>query len=482
MSYSKVINILDLSLSLSWKLYRDEEVVEGKDLEELKKYLYSLTSYKTHVIFDYNLSRDMLLFKGDLEFDNILRNGVHRDKVHYCTFGNNIEFRNLKSLIDLPTEEIMKIFKTDDEIESYRLAIKEELSNCRDNSYRYLPKTVSGWITKRLKNLYGENWDIKNFYKELQLNAETQPIYTSLKKYGLMGYTPGTAGILYKDCVYSYDIKSSYPYQMCNAEYPLTGGAVKEDLPIDKFEFYEQKGFLYCAKMELKDITLKPNAFDWLEHSEDGIYTLLKPEYEMLKDAYNFTLVRIPQIVIHLKKGKLPDKIINLIKTLFQEKEDSKGNIYLYQKKKKQVNSIFGLFCQVESLESTTRRPSIIGYWSIGWAKKELYNLAKISPKHVLYWDTDSIKTTKRLIDEIKLINSSRKDKMGIWVEEFAEVDFCCYGRKAYVIDNIPKIAGLPKTAIPSNIEFKGQPITFKSATKKIKNKKLIYNDYTLKI
>ena len=478
MSYSKVINILDLSLDLSWKMYQDDKVVKGKNLKALEKHLLSLSSKKIHIIFDYNLTRDVLLFEGDLKIENILRNAVRVGEVHYCEFNKNIQIRNLKSLTALPIEELKRTFAEDDEITAMKIAIQEELSNCPYNSLYYLPKTLAGWVKRRINKVIESDSETRNMVRNILLNEKTQPIYSSLRKHGLLGYANQINGMVYKKCVYSYDIKSSYPYQMCNAEYPLTGGIVKENITKEELESLP---YLFCAKMELKNITPKKDKFDWMDDISDGEYTFLTPEYEMLKDAYDFTLVRIPQIVIHLKRGKLPNSLTKLIKQMFQEKEESRDSPYLYEKKKKQVNSIFGLFCQDEDLNNQFRRPSIIGYWSIAWAKRELYNLAKISPSNVLYWDTDSIKTTKKLTDEIEIINSNREGKMGIWVEEFAEVDFCCYGRKAYVIDNIPKIAGLPKSAIPKDTIFNGDIIVFKNAKPTIIDKKLVYHDFTLK-
>ena len=199
--------------------------------------------------------------------------------------------------------------------------------------------------------------------------------------------------------VSSYDFTSSYPTVMLSEKYPMSKGTRKDNLSIEKFEFYIKK---YCCLFTvelwglktIKDLQPIISISKCLKkenvksdngrlYQADYILTVLTDvDYNNLKTFYTYEKIKIG-IAYFYKRDYLPKEIITSVLKFYSDKttlKGVKGKEVEYLISKEMLNSLYGM---------------------------TVYN--PIKPQYT-YTNTDNWECEKKEIDE-KNVNAYNIDK-----------------------------------------------------------------------
>lgn len=227
-----------------------------------------------------------------------------------------------------------------------------------------LPLTQTGFIRKLLKQecYKKENYyDFKNKIADIKITSVLE-YYQMKRAYigAFSGANPLALGEEFSD-VFSIDITSSYPFEMCTKMFPMSSFKKIELKNIDDFNYYNQN---YCTlfDIELFDVVGK-HPFCYIlsesrcfEVEEAEIIngkikrakhlkiSLNNIDFETYKNFYSFSKFKITNFRYAIK-FYLPKQIIKVILDLFVAKsrlKGVKGEEANYMHSKQNINSCYG--------------------------------------------------------------------------------------------------------------------------------------------
>lgn len=332
-------------------------------------------------------------------------------------------------------------------------AIKAKMRNENDD-ITSIPLTSTSYVRRDCRRHCKADKTYKSLYLKQRL---TCPIYLLLKEAGRGGDTGANrylAGQIISD-VDSYDVKSSYPYQLVTQEFPCTRFYLYgNEFTISEFNgLCSKKAVLFRAffskiriKKEVVDIYLpyskaieKPEnaviANGRLLSADSAFYTLTELDWIIVQESYEWDEISISDVYT-AKKALLPRPIRNTVMEYFETKckldlladqqktagqlEEFANTKYLYMRSKNRLNGIFGMCytdpvrdgitCNLDTGEWTQSKPCIDdalnefysngnnflvyawGVWTTAHARLHLHKLTKIVGQNTIYWDTDSNK------------------------------------------------------------------------------------------
>lgn len=239
--------------------------------------------------------------------------------------------------------------------------------------------------------------------------------------------------------VSSYDFTSSYPTVMLSEKYPMSKGTRKDNLSIEKFEFYIQK---YCCLFTvelwglktIKDLQPIISISKCLKKenvksdngrlfSADYILTVLTDvDYNNLKTFYSYDKIKIG-VAYFYKRDYLPKEILTSVLKFYSDKttlKGVKGKEVEYLISKEMLNSLYGMTvynpikpqytysntdnweCEKKeideknvneyNIDKTRFTYYLWGVFITAYARNNLFTGIKELKNDFIYCDTDSVK------------------------------------------------------------------------------------------
>ena len=329
-----------------------------------------------------------------------------------------------------------------------------------------IPRTATGYI-RRITRKACNVWSYRGWFKSLELPLDVMELCILNKKGGDTHCNRFKYGQVFKD-VDSYDIKSSYPYQLLTKYFPISTFKFKEDFS-SRFDYYIRKKcclfLIRFDELEVKpfnDMTIisrshlvneKSNTVKISDNgrivlAQDCTLCLNEVDYLNLRKYYNVKGEHIIKGYV-ATRGRLPKELRDIIFQVFKEKcdlEKYKGTDkeYLYSNKKAELNSIYGMILTSilhekytltynddnelewsdtkltdaeirEELSSYFEKYAHFLYYPIGLyvvshSRTDLYELCDCCRRH-LYHDTDSCKGYEWDYKKLEEFNKKRKQK-----------------------------------------------------------------------
>lgn len=508
-----------------WQIYILGDYIIGRKFEQLQYTFKKISSHidECLIVFVHNLSFEFAFIREAFEWDSVL---VTRAKtvLNCVTFGGKLELRCSYLLTNMSLSQFTK-----------RMGVTNKLSG---DFYNYDKKRLSNTKLSRYELTYALT-DVKGLHEALKkfIYNEGETLYTlpytstsfvrrELKKellfflghkYGLSHLLTAKQYILLRKAfrggnthanrfyinetmhyIGSFDIKSSYPYQLLDNDFPDGRFSAIYDYTIEEMEKIVNNEklcmvmYIYLTDIRLKDIY---NPCPYIPYSK----TLLKSckghvldngrilkadtlqmaiteqDYHIIKKQYQFNIKGIKGMVC--KRKQLPRPYKELVMKYFKRKcdIDKHTDAYGYTRSKEKLNSIYGVtvtdVCKPEIkykegefiiedinidnalFKNAKKNPLLycVGVYVSAYARKELQDIIDLVGDDFRYCDTDSVKCTKPwkykpLIDKYNIrIEKSIKSKgydykgqiLGTWEFEDIYIDFRMLGAKkyAYTVD-----------------------------------------------
>lgn len=316
-----------------------------------------------------------------------------------------------------------------------------------------IPLTSTGYVRRDCRNACKTSKSYMDLYRKNKLQPS---IYALLKEAGRGGDTAANyrfAGQFMSD-VDSFDVASSYPYQMIDKKYP-----VRRFYPYGRDVSEEEMDYLcedrpVLARVAFKGLKHKPDCVDlYLPYSKRIIkaakakqangrvmsskaiaYALTDIDWHIVSDCYTWDDIRIYDVYTS-KYDYLPLELRDVIRSYFIAKCELKERLgrmdesdpdyynvkYLYLKSKNRLNGIFGMAYtdpvrdevtvdyagtgewkeKSADVSESLKRINYYGNnflvyawgaWTTAHAREHLHKLISIIGDDSLYWDTDSDK------------------------------------------------------------------------------------------
>lgn len=462
-----------------WQMCINGYSIYGRTWTEWIVFIHALTAYLeispglNLIIWVHNLGFEFQFIKEicDLEFGKYEIFASQPRKPISVRCGNGIEFRCSYKLSNMSLEKAVKnelgvrYFKASGDLDydvirypdtplsfkefgycmldtlSLYDYIRNKLRNYGD-TLATIPMTSTGYVRRICRNACRCDSTYAVYYKRQEMNEN---VYKLLKECGRGGDTSSNykmTGHILKD-VDSYDIKSSYPFQMAAKEYPCRK-FYSIGRPEGERELLEAiAGVPAIINCQFIGLVLKEGSVcayisdsKTLSHSKDTetangrIYfsswvnmVITDIDYRIIRDSYNYDGIVIDSIYTS-KYGLLHEALRNSVLNLFREKcflevHKSEGdNAYLYGKKKNEVNGFFGMMYTDPVRDTILYEDNIWrsekgnirnllrsyydnrnnfltyahGVWTTAHARSQLHDLRHLTGEWTAYWDTDSSK------------------------------------------------------------------------------------------
>lgn len=476
-----------VSLLYLWQFAVDDVVFYGRTLDEFKPALEYLARrpYKS-IIFVHNLAHEFMFLLNIIKWDSVFARKAHRPMK--CTYGN-VEFRctymlTRQSLAAVAKSVGLEKYKDFDYDE-----IKTPLTPLTSSEMRYggrdveiivklierlksentrlqdIPLTQTGRPRKEVKKIYAR--DMGYHYKMQSLFPRDVAEYARLRAAFVGGWVHANYyynNITLKDCVYAYDITSSYPLQMVLRKYPQTAwtqarkGTFGTFLDNDNFCCLIKLAIANCHTRGYNDYLSVSKIFDSESSnvkSENGrIYkadriTLLctSVDYDILRECYEGEFEVLD--LWYARAGYLDIRYVNYILELYENKVKLTGDPEkkeLRARSKEILNSLYGMMVSAlvyddvifdgddwqppetdpariaarvqGELDKQRAKPYKIftsysyGVFVTAWARYSLWQVIREVGKNVVYHDTDSVYCVGANRDIIDRYNEDMKKQL----------------------------------------------------------------------
>lgn len=448
----------------------DIYAVYGRTWDEFKQFFSLINEGELiNLIFVHNLSYEFQFLRSVIEIKDVFalksrsvlkfnsyssefRCSYHQTHKSLDKFLKDMNVENKKLTMDYSKKRYPWTPLTQDELD-YSLndviglvqAMKARMEMGDDTLYS-LPLTSTGYVRRRAREA------MKKFdYRKLHSMMCDYSLYTLLREEFRGGDTHANrmyAGKILTN-VESWDRASSYPDVMVNCKFPMSrfkfaGNATVDDLSrwkkfnkcfIARFHFINlrQKDVYYGCPYLSKDKALTHGKCVWDNgrllntlDKEEIVYSLNDVDFDIISNEYIWDELRITDSY-YAEYGYLPKPLINLVKTLYNDKTSLKGvpgREADYALSKEMINSLYGMCAQnpvkLDILYSDTEEPfkleelskdelheklakynhkAFLLYawacWVTSWARYKLKQIVNIVGDLFVYCDTDSCKFIK---------------------------------------------------------------------------------------
>ena len=451
------------------------------------------------VIYVHNLSFEFEFIRKFIKFDNIFATAPHKvlkantDKLEFrCSYylsnmsllkfiENTPGAIHLKSKADLDYKKIRtpKTKLTPKELGYCYNDVKgleEAIINLlQKDTLKSIPLTSTGYVRRDCRLAMRKNKKNRKMFLSTRLSYEQFVLCEECFRGGNTASSRFYCNELLKN-VGSYDLSSSYPYQMMAKEYPV-GAFIKYTIESEKELEHLSAAYCTIGRYCFTNVKVKKNvpipyipvskittnnctAFNGRVLKADYVnISLTNIDYEIIKSQYEFDELYVKDFYI-ARKGELPKELKDVIMKYYENKTTLKGIIefiYEYFTSKQKLNSIFGMTvtnpCKGETVidEETgewstddSNKADLLDKFYKSWnsflpyqwgifvtanARKQLQEGIDKIGLDVVYCDTDSIKYVndhdkdfKELNDKInKSFYATRNGvgyPMGVWDSE----------------------------------------------------------------
>lgn len=477
-----------------WQVCFNGIIILGRTWEEFIELIDIICNNMPYgnkiVCYIHNLSFEFQWIRNFFKITDVFSKGIR--KVLKCTINDKIELRCSYMLSNMSLEKFTN--KTEDvyfkkqsgEDFDYRIyrnidykLTEKELGYCvcdvlglwecinnylKEDTIISIPMTSTGFVRRDYQNVcLNDTEHMKRFHK-CKLTPRQYLLCKDASRGGISGSNHVHTDTLL-EFVQSFDIKSSYPYQMATKYFPSSKFVLYQ--PEYGNKLFNKLIYTKCCLivMQCENIKLKKYSSipyiskakcKAIERGDDGyfgngkVYKAKKIGFccteidlEIINDSYTFENPKILEMWC-ADRGMLSKAFRKHLMDMFQKKCDLDGvDDFLYAKYKNKINASFGmmltdiLFPEIEYREGATKdvfkvhkietesdmknaldkyynnKKSFLNYqdgvWVLAHARKSLYEGMKLVKHDITQVDTDSVKALADLFDYRKLFNEINK-------------------------------------------------------------------------
>lgn len=454
-----------------WQVCIEGNVVFGRRWEELQEFMekvvnaYKLSEEERVVVYVHNLSFEFQFIQDYFKFTDVFAmasRSILTAKTAHLEFRCSYKLSNMslakfientpntlhyKGVDDLDYSTVRTPDTPLNEVElGYCFNDVKGLYECvmellKEDNIATIPLTSTGYVRRDCRKAMNKN---KNNRKMFLRSRLTLLQYKLLRECFRGGNTAGDrylTNLILKN-VGSYDVSSSYPFQMIAREYPLGKWNYGVIPDIKTLEEYNRK---YCtiARYSFKNIRLRDEKpIPYISQSkclalgdDREIYngrilyadcltlSMTNIDFDIVKEQYVYDEIAVEEFH-YSRKGLLPKELRDTIMYYFEKKSKLKGDeehYYEYMKSKNKLNSIYGMtvtnilnteieyhdgeytekkMTEKEMEEALDKyyknHRSFLNYsWGVfvtAYARRELEDGLNIAGLDTIYCDTDSVK------------------------------------------------------------------------------------------
>ena len=454
-----------------WQVCIEGNVVFGRRWEELQEFMknvinaYKLSKEERVVVYVHNLSFEFQFMQDYFKFVDVFATAsrsILTAKTEHLEFRCSYKLSNMslakfientpntlhyKGIDDLDYATVRTPDTQLTEVEyGYCFNDVKGLYECvmellKEDNIATIPLTSTGYVRRDCRNAMNKN---KNNRKMFLRSRLTLLQYKLLRECFRGGNTAGDRYLtnLILNNVGSYDLSSSYPFQMIARDYPLgkwNYGVIRN---LETLEEYNKK---YCtiARYTFKNIRLrdeKPIPYipqskclalgddreiynGRILHADVLSISMTNIDFDIVREQYEYDEIAVEEFH-YSRKGLLPKELRDTIMYYFEKKSKLKGDeehYYEYMKSKNKLNSIYGMTVtnilnteieyhdgeytekkmneeeMQEALDKYYKNHrSFLNYsWGVfvtAYARRELEDGLNIAGLDTIYCDTDSVK------------------------------------------------------------------------------------------
>lgn len=454
-----------------WQVCIEGNVVFGRRWEELQEFMqkvvnaYKLSEEERVVVYVHNLSFEFQFIQDYFNFTDVFAmasRSILTAKTAHLEFRCSYKLSNMslakfientpntlhyKGVDDLDYATVRTPDTPLTEIEyGYCFNDVKGLYECvmellKEDNIATIPLTSTGYVRRDCRNAMNKNKNNRKMFLRSRLTLLQYKLLRECFRGGNTASDRYLTNLILK-IVGSYDLSSSYPFQMIAREYPLGKWNYGVIPDIKTLEEYNRK---YCtiARYTFKNIRLrdeKPIPYipqskclslgddreiynGRILHADFLTISMTNIDFDIVKEQYEYDELAVEEFH-YSRKGLLPKELRDTIMYYFEKKSELKGDeehYYEYMKSKNKLNSIYGMtvtnilnteieyhdgeytekkMTEEEMQEALDKyyknHRSFLNYsWGVfvtAYARRELEDGLNIAGLDTIYCDTDSVK------------------------------------------------------------------------------------------
>lgn len=454
-----------------WQVCIEGNVVFGRRWEELQEFMqnvvnaYKLSEGERVVVYVHNLSFEFQFIQDYFNFTDVFAmasRSILTAKTAHLEFRCSYKLSNMslakfientpntlhyKGVDDLDYATVRTPDTELTEVEyGYCFNDVKGLYECvmellKEDNIATIPLTSTGYVRRDCRNAMNKNKNNRKMFLRSRLTLLQYKLLRECFRGGNTASDRYLTNLILK-IVGSYDLSSSYPFQMIAREYPLGKWNYGVIPDIKTLEEYNRK---YCtiARYSFKNIRLrdeKPIPYipqskclalgddreiynGRILHADFLTISMTNIDYDIVKEQYEYDEIAVEEFH-YSRKGLLPKELRDTIMYYFEKKSKLKGDeehYYEYMKSKNKLNSIYGMtvtnilnteieyhdgeyiekkMTEEEMQEALDKyyknHRSFLNYsWGVfvtAYARRELEDGLNIAGLDTIYCDTDSVK------------------------------------------------------------------------------------------
>ena len=454
-----------------WQICIEGNVVFGRRWEELQEFMqnvvnaYKLSEGERVVVYVHNLSFEFQFIQDYFKFTDVFAmasRSILTAKTAHLEFRCSYKLSNMslakfientpntlhyKGVDDLDYATVRTPDTELTEIEyGYCFNDVKGLYECvmellKEDNIATIPLTSTGYVRRDCRNAMNKNKNNRKMFLRSRLTLLQYKLLRECFRGGNTASDRYLTNLILK-LVGSYDLSSSYPFQMIAREYPLGKWNYGVIPDLKTLEEYNSK---YCtiARYTFKNIRLreeKPIPYipqskcivlgddreiynGRILHADFLTISMTNIDFDIVKEQYEYDELAVEEFH-YSRKGLLPKELRDTIMYYFEKKSELKGDeehYYEYMKSKNKLNSIYGMtvtnilnteieyhdgeytekkMTEEEMEEALDKyyknHRSFLNYsWGVfvtAYARRELEDGLNIAGLDTIYCDTDSVK------------------------------------------------------------------------------------------
>ena len=492
-----------------WQVCIEGNVVFGRRWEELQEFMekvvnaYKLSEEERVVVYVHNLSFEFQFIQDYFNFTDVFAmasRSILTAKTAHLEFRCSYKLSNMslakfientpntlhyKGVDDLDYATVRTPDTELTEVEyGYCFNDVKGLYECvmellKEDNIATIPLTSTGYVRRDCRNAMNKNKNNRKMFLRSRLTLLQYKLLRECFRGGNTASDRYLTNLILK-IVGSYDLSSSYPFQMIAREYPLGKWNYGVIPDIKTLEEYNSK---YCtiARYTFKNIRLrdeKPIPYipqskclalgddrkiynGRILHADFLTISMTNIDYDIVKEQYDYDEIAVEEFH-YSRKGLLPKELRDTIMYYFEKKSELKGDeehYYEYMKSKNKLNSIYGMtvtnilntdieyndgeytekkMTEEEMQEALDKyyknHRSFLNYsWGVfvtAYARRELEDGLNIAGLDTIYCDTDSVKFIGNHDREFEAYNERlNKECEERGIKNYAEVN----GKRFYM-------------------------------------------------
>lgn len=454
-----------------WQVCIEGNVVFGRRWEELQEFMqkvvnaYKLSEGERVVVYVHNLSFEFQFIQDYFKFIDVFAmasRSILTAKTAHLEFRCSYKLSNMslakfientpntlhyKGVDDLDYATVRTPDTQLTEVEyGYCFNDVKGLYECvmellKEDNIATIPLTSTGYVRRDCRNAMNKNKNNRKMFLRSRLTLLQYKLLRECFRGGNTASDRYLTNLILK-LVGSYDLSSSYPFQMIAREYPLGKWNYGVIPDIKTLEEYNSK---YCtiARYTFKNIRLrdeKPIPYipqskclalgndreiynGRILHADFLTISMTNIDFDIVREQYEYDEIAVEEFH-YSRKGLLPKELRDTIMYYFEKKSELKGDeehYYEYMKSKNKLNSIYGMtvtnilnteieyhdgeytekkMTEEEMQEALDKyyknHRSFLNYsWGVfvtAYARRELEDGLNIAGLDTIYCDTDSVK------------------------------------------------------------------------------------------